>query len=71
MKSFISKYYTNVHHEEIPQHIFLRFTFVCQQAKSSDEILDFIEEEIAYNQEDFKELKLKLMKNIFENKELV
>lgn len=71
LKSFISKYYTNVHHEEIPQHIFLRFTFVCQQAKSSDEILDFIEEEIAYNQEDFKELKLKLMKNIFENKELV
>lgn len=50
---------------------FLRFIFVCQQAECSDDILSFIEDEIADNYDDFNELKLKLMKNIFEKKELI
>ncbi|AAO05094.1 type VI secretion protein [Staphylococcus epidermidis] len=71
LKSFVSIYYKNTHGEDIPQHILLRFIFVCQQAECSDDILSFIEDEIADNYDDFNELKLKLMKNIFEKKELI
>ncbi|TER95361.1 hypothetical protein E1N10_11050, partial [Staphylococcus epidermidis] len=71
LKSFVSIYYKNTHGEDIPQHILLRFIFVCQQAECSDDILSFIEDEIADNYDDFNELKLKLMKNIFEKKEVI
>lgn len=44
LKSFVSIYYKNTHGEDIPQHILLRFIFVCQQAECSDDILSFIED---------------------------
>ncbi|MBE5674659.1 type IV secretory system conjugative DNA transfer family protein [Staphylococcus sp. SS35] len=71
LKSFISKYYIDAYSEEMPKHVLLRFTYICQQAKSGDEVLEFIANEIAKNQDDFDELNLKLMKNIFGDKELI